>query len=72
MYEEGGGQCQDRLHITKSLYEQAPQPAKTSSHKRLVKQTLPLSNLNLSHQLHGSETALSCSEGKRPVSLELF
>lgn len=39
----GGGSVPGPFHTTKSLYEQAPRPAKTSSHKRLVKQTLPLS-----------------------------
>lgn len=38
----GGGGCQDR-HTTKGLYGQAPWPAKTSSHKSSVKQTVPLS-----------------------------
>lgn len=69
-----GGQCQICLHATKGLYEQAPRPAKTSSHMRLVKQTIPLSVSPCSRQpaTHCSETVLSCSKGTGPFAAKTF
>lgn len=63
VFEESAGQCQDCLHTTKSLCEQAPRPAKTSSDERPVKQTAPLLGcllFFLIHQPHGLEAALNC------------
>ena len=52
VFQEDGSQCQDRLHTTKGLYEHSPQPAKTSSLKRLLKQIS-----YVYHQPHSIETA---------------